>query len=103
MQETKKLLKIDDTDIATQKVISIAHAYVIYNQWRQKYLPLVLARLADYDVHSIGRYGAWKYSSMQEAVLDGKKIAEQLIIQPATKSWMAPDSHTNKEKTLITK
>lgn len=30
-------------------------------------------------IHSIGRYGAWKYSFMEEAILDGKAIAEAIM------------------------
>ncbi len=86
----KKLLSIEDKHIITEKVISIAHAYVIYNFWREKHLPSLLAQLQEHDVYSIGRYGGWKYSSMQEAVLDGKKIAETITFIPATKTFYHP-------------
>ena len=76
---TKKLLTIDQKDILTQKIISIPHAYVIYNFWREQNLSKLLKRLEEQHIYSAGRYGEWKYSSMQEAVLDGKKIAERLI------------------------
>jgi len=88
---TKTLLNIGQTDILTEKVMHIPHAYVIYDRWRQKNLPTLLKRLSHENIYSVGRYGEWKYSSMQEAVLDGKKIAEQLLIQPAIKSWIAPE------------
>ena len=39
-------------------------------------------------MQSIGRYGAWKYSSMQEAVLDGKTAAENLLKE--TQKTIAP-------------
>lgn len=84
---TKKLLKIQEADIATEKIIYIPHAYVIYDFWREKNLSKLLSRLNDEDIHSVGRYGAWKYSSMQEAVLDGKKIAEELVVLPAKKDF----------------
>lgn len=80
---TKKLFSIAPHEIATEKIIHISHAYVIYNFWREKNLPKLLARLEEQNIHSIGRYGEWKYSSMQEAILDGKKIAEKLTIMPA--------------------
>jgi len=88
---TKKLLAIADHEIITEKVMHIPHAYVIYDQWRKRNLPRLLAQLSALHIESVGRYGAWKYSSMQEGVLDGKKIAEQLVIKPATKSWIAPE------------
>ena len=85
LTQTKELLGIADADIITQKILNISHAYVIYDAWRDKNLPKLHAQLRELNVHSIGRYGAWKYSSMQEAVLDGKATAEELIVQSAQK------------------
>lgn len=83
LAHTKKLLKLDQTDIMMEKIITIPHAYVIYDAWRDRHLPDLLNRLKEYNIHSVGRYGQWKYSSMQEAVLDGKTIAQTLTIMPA--------------------
>ena len=76
---TKKLLAIQDDEIATQLVIPISHAYVIYDQWHGKQLPHLHTALNNRAIHSIGRYGEWKYASMQDSVLDGKKMAETII------------------------
>lgn len=78
MKATRKLLNVSDAQVITQRTMHISHAYVIFDFWREKNLPLLLNTLETEKVHSIGRYGAWKYSSMQEAVLDGKTMAEQL-------------------------
>lgn len=79
LASTKNLFSITDQEIISQKIIDIKYAYVIYNAWRDKHVPVILKLLLDsYGVHSIGRYGAWKYSSMQEAVLDGKAVAEKV-------------------------
>lgn len=83
IEATKQLFKIDKTEILTTKIMPISHAYVIYDFWREKNLPKIHERLEEQSVYSIGRYGEWKYSSMQEAVLDGKKIAERLVVVPA--------------------
>lgn len=87
---TKKLLGISDKEIATEKIIHIPHAYVIYDFWRERNLPNIHKKLAEHAIYSIGRYGEWKYASMQEAVLDGKKIAEQLTIMPAKQTFYRP-------------
>ncbi|MFC1842757.1 protoporphyrinogen/coproporphyrinogen oxidase [Candidatus Dependentiae bacterium] len=79
LKEAKKVLKISDNDILTQKIIHIPHAYVIYDFWRDKNLPHIHKILNQYNIHSVGRYGEWKYASMQEAILDGQKIANKLI------------------------
>ncbi len=77
------LLKISKEEVLTEKVMNIPHAYVIYNNWRDKNIEKILSVLKDMQIHSVGRYGQWKYSSMQEAILDGKKIADSLVVQPA--------------------
>ncbi len=79
LDAVKTLFTITTRDIVTEKIITIPHAYVIYDHWREKHLPLLLDRLATEHIYSVGRYGAWKYASMQEAVLDGKQIAQQTL------------------------
>lgn len=78
---TKKLFALHDHEILTEKIITIPHAYVIYDQWRDCNIDKIHEQLAEYAIHSVGRYGAWKYASMQEGVLDGKAIAEKVIAQ----------------------
>lgn len=79
LEATKKLLQIRDSDIATEKIISIKHAYVIYNAWRDKHVPIILDKLQEKSIFSTGRYGAWKYASMQEGFLDGKTAADTIM------------------------
>lgn len=71
-------LGLSQSNIVTERILHIDHAYVIYNDWREKNVPKIHAQLNEWGIHSIGRYGEWKYSSMQEAVLDGKLIAQTL-------------------------
>ena len=81
LQMTQKLLNFSQHDIITQKIIHIKHAYVTYDFWRERSLEKLHKKLHSYSLHSIGRYGGWKYSSMQESVLEGKIVAEELIKQ----------------------
>lgn len=39
----------------------------------------ILKKLENTSIYSTGRYGEWKYASMQEAFFDGKKISEQIL------------------------
>ncbi len=75
----KKLYGIQEGEIATEQLLHLPHAYVIYNTWREHNLKDIHARLNEQGLYSIGRYGEWKYASMQEAILDGKAMAEQLV------------------------
>ena len=37
-----------------------------------------MKKLASYDIYSIGRYGAWKYCSLEDNIFDAFTLAEQL-------------------------
>lgn len=54
--------------------------YVIYDQNRDRMLKTIFSFLQNYQVWSIGRYGSWEYSNMEDAIIHGKKVAEQLKI-----------------------
>jgi protoporphyrinogen oxidase len=73
------LLNINEQDVVVRKDLHLTYAYVIYDAWREKHLANLLKNLADDGILSTGRYGGWKYSSMQEAVIDGKLASEQLL------------------------
>ncbi|MBT4855802.1 NAD(P)-binding protein [bacterium] len=79
LDKTKKILNLNDNEIITQKIITIPRAYVLYTFWREKNLPQLLNQLEQHAIYSIGRYGGWKYSSMQESILDGQKVAQQIL------------------------
>jgi protoporphyrinogen oxidase len=59
--------------------ILLKYAYVIYNRDRKKTVARIQSRLAKYDVYTFGRYGSWIYSSMEDAVLQGKEYAEKVL------------------------
>jgi protoporphyrinogen oxidase len=71
------ILKPSDK-IAVAQFIPIRYAYVIYNKERLKALKVIFDFFKRNNIQSIGRYGAWKYSFMEEAILDGKKAAEYI-------------------------
>ncbi len=99
LKQTKELFKLSSQEIAVEKIITIPHAYVIFNEWRDQYVPKILNTLEQHNIYSIGRYGAWKYASMQEGLLDGKKIAERLLIMPAMQEvTLIPSKQTSMEK-----
>ena len=52
--------------------------YVVYDFDRTPSVDAIFAFLKKKRVESIGRYGGWKYSFMEETILDGKRCAERL-------------------------
>ena len=60
--------------------VRIDPGYVIFDRARQEVMARVMPELAAMDVHPIGRYGAWTYSYMERALLDGLEAAEKLSV-----------------------
>jgi protoporphyrinogen oxidase len=58
--------------------IRIDPGYVIFDRTRQAVMAEAIPRLAACGVTTIGRYGAWTYSYMERAILDGLETAEAL-------------------------
>lgn len=78
IEQSLKLLGIKRNNITTEKILHINHAYIIYDMWRHKNLNRLKTRLKKEGIYSVGRFGGWKYSSMQEAILDGKDVAQKI-------------------------
>lgn len=76
LQQAVTFLKLTPHNIVTQKNLVLPHAYVIYDAFREKNLAKILQLLREQNITSTGRFGEWKYSSMQEAVLDGQQTAQ---------------------------
>ena len=55
----------------------IKNAYVIYDFNYHTARETLMTFLQECGIESIGRYGDWNYSSMEDALLDGKRLAER--------------------------
>ncbi|OGS22838.1 MAG: hypothetical protein A2252_06170 [Elusimicrobia bacterium RIFOXYA2_FULL_39_19] len=75
--KNSKILKSGE-NFAVKQVLHIPCAYVIYDKHRTDVLNKINAFLLANKIHSIGRYGAWKYSYIEESILDGKATAEKI-------------------------
>ena len=56
----------------------IPNAYVIYDFAYHQSRSEIHDWLGDTGIHSIGRYGDWNYSSMEDALIDGRRTAQAL-------------------------
>lgn len=70
------LTRDDRVDVAD--IVDIPSAYVVYDRHRQKVLPEAHSYLESLGIYSTGRYGAWVYGSMEDAILQGKGVAEKI-------------------------
>ncbi len=65
--------------ILTRHVIDIRHAYVIFDEHRQKCLQGLIDYLESRNIFTAGRYGRWEYYSMEDSILSGKTAAERVL------------------------
>ncbi|MGH7231735.1 MAG: protoporphyrinogen/coproporphyrinogen oxidase [Nitrospiraceae bacterium] len=67
-----------DDDIVVADARDIRYAYVLFDQHRARVLPGLFSELERRGIYSIGRYGRWEHTSMEDAISQGKKLAERL-------------------------
>jgi UDP-galactopyranose mutase len=67
-----------DDEVLAADVQDIRYAYVLFDRHRARVLPGILAELESRGIHSIGRYGKWEHTSMEDAIAQGKELAETL-------------------------
>jgi hypothetical protein len=75
--KTCGLLKSCDQAMV-KNVLDIPYAYVIHDDFRHRNLSKIMSCLASHGIFSTGRYGGWKYASMEDALLQGKEVAEKI-------------------------
>jgi len=68
----------DPRDILVRDVEDVEYGYIIYDSDMLKNRKLILDYLRSNNIYSIGRYGGWEYSGMEEALIAGKKSIEEI-------------------------
>jgi protoporphyrinogen oxidase len=64
--------------VSITDINDIEYGYPIYDRRYKAARKKVLSFLNDHGVIPCGRYGSWKYMSMEDAILDGKRAAETI-------------------------
>lgn len=65
------------------RAIDIPVAYVIHDRARRELLPIVHRYLERNGIRAVGRYGAWEYSAMEDALWHGRVAAERVCAEGA--------------------
>jgi protoporphyrinogen oxidase len=65
-------------DVSVKDIRNIKYAYVIFDKNYYKCTSTIFDFLSKYNIYPAGRYGAWKYSAMEDAILEGKSLAERI-------------------------
>ena len=66
-------------DILMKDVVDIDCAYVIFDQHYADSRREILDYLSDNHIFSIGRYGHWEYAGMEEAMIQGRDVINQIV------------------------
>ncbi|MFO8055860.1 MAG: FAD-dependent oxidoreductase [bacterium] len=67
--EDKHKIELADTFL-------IDYGYVLYDHARAECVEKILAYLRENSIEPAGRYGRWEYSTMEDAILEGREAAE---------------------------
>lgn len=68
----------DDGEVEVEEVRHIRYGYVVFDARYFAAKSTIFPFLLQQQVHSLGRYGAWVYASMEDALMDGYTFAAQL-------------------------
>ncbi len=79
------MLRPDDK-IVTANMVDLPYAYVVYDHARAANVAFVKDWLARYDILLAGRYSEWEYYNSDHAFLAGKKAAEMVLAQRASRA-----------------
>jgi len=64
--------------IEVANIIEIKYAYVTYDHNRQRNVEIIHRFLKENGIYPAGRYGDWEYHWMDDAILSGRRVAEEL-------------------------
>jgi len=78
-RDLKKAGLLDKSDnICAEDINDIKYGYPIFDINYRKIREKILRFLTQNNIISCGRYGSWRYMSMEDCLLEGKKIADIL-------------------------
>ncbi|NQE54749.1 hypothetical protein C5S29_14260 [ANME-1 cluster archaeon GoMg3.2] len=66
-------------EIVAKCQLDIKYAYVIYDKSYREIVGMIHNYLKNIDIYSIGRFGKWEYSAMEDAIFEGKEVADKLV------------------------
>lgn len=76
--DLKKVGVITNQKLISHKFLVMNPAYVHVNSISSDELENKMNQLKSYDVYSAGRYGAWKYCSIEDNIIEALELADKL-------------------------
>ncbi len=65
-------------NIVAEDITDIKYGYILYDRYYPRAIKDITAYLNKNDIDMIGRYGRWRYMTMEDTILDGKDIAKKI-------------------------
>ena len=78
LENLEKLGITKENELEEYVAIIMNPAYVHINNEHNKAIEKIMKRMNQNNIYSIGRYGAWKYCSMEDCVLDAINLASNI-------------------------
>ena len=69
---------LDADAIRVRRVTVLDPAYVVFDHSRREAVAVLRSFLREHGVSIAGRWAEWKYSAMEDAILDGMRVARSL-------------------------
>ena len=69
---------LDEDAIRVRRVTVLDPVYVVFDHSRREAVASLRSYLREHGVMIAGRWAEWKYSAMEDAVLDGMRVARNL-------------------------
>lgn len=70
-------------ELVMSDVKDLYYAYVLFDRYRSRAVKELLAELERRGISSIGRYGLWEHTSMEDAIAQGQQLAMRLRMRAA--------------------
>lgn len=65
--------------VRVSEVITLNPAYIIYDHYRRQHVQRIRDYLLSLNIETRGRFGEWRYSNMDHAILSGKAAVERVV------------------------
>lgn len=70
-------------ELVISDVKDLYYAYVLFDRYRGRAVQELLAEFERRGILSIGRYGLWEHTSMEDAIAQGQQVAARLRMKAA--------------------
>lgn len=77
----KVSLDLRREDVLAADINDVKYAYCVYDDQRDKALEVIRAFLNKHGIFSIGRYGGWRYASMEDVMSEARHTAATILSQ----------------------